>query len=159
MVALSANAMPADIQRALEAGFDDYWTKPLDFQVFNAALDQVFGAAPRGAPTRRGSRRMTPLRQLTLDVSDNDEGVVTIEAARVHAAAQHAAALAEAQQVLEWAWRAFPHTHGPTDDGGEWDHDLQSGVEAGGWHAVALTLTGTPEFARAFAAEFSSDED
>jgi len=48
VVALSANAIPADIQRALDAGFDDYWTKPLDFKVFNAALDQVFdGAAPR----------------------------------------------------------------------------------------------------------------
>jgi signal transduction histidine kinase/CheY-like chemotaxis protein len=43
VVALSANAIPADIQRALHAGFDDYWTKPLDFKVFNAALDRVFG--------------------------------------------------------------------------------------------------------------------
>jgi signal transduction histidine kinase/ActR/RegA family two-component response regulator len=43
VVALSANAIPADIARALAAGFDDYWTKPLDFKVFNAALDQVFG--------------------------------------------------------------------------------------------------------------------
>jgi CheY-like chemotaxis protein/anti-sigma regulatory factor (Ser/Thr protein kinase) len=51
IVALSANAIPADIQRALQAGFDDYWTKPLDFKVFNAALDQVFGggAATAGA--------------------------------------------------------------------------------------------------------------
>ena len=50
IVALSANAIPADIQRALDAGFDDYWTKPLDFKVFNAALDQVFG---NGAPPPR----------------------------------------------------------------------------------------------------------
>ena len=47
VVALSANAIPADIQRALQAGFDDYWTKPLDFRIFNAALDQVFGPPPR----------------------------------------------------------------------------------------------------------------
>ena len=47
VVALSANAIPADIQRALQAGFDDYWTKPLDFRVFNSALDQVFGHPPR----------------------------------------------------------------------------------------------------------------
>jgi signal transduction histidine kinase/ActR/RegA family two-component response regulator len=47
VVALSANAIPADIQRALAAGFDDYWTKPLDFKVFNAALDQVFGPPPQ----------------------------------------------------------------------------------------------------------------
>ncbi|HEX7688819.1 MAG TPA: ATP-binding protein, partial [Burkholderiaceae bacterium] len=45
VVALSANAIPADIQRALDAGFDDYWTKPLDFGVFGAAIERVFGAA------------------------------------------------------------------------------------------------------------------
>jgi CheY-like chemotaxis protein/anti-sigma regulatory factor (Ser/Thr protein kinase) len=49
VVALSANAIPADIQRALQAGFDDYWTKPLDFKVFNAALDQVFGSETAAA--------------------------------------------------------------------------------------------------------------
>ena len=41
-VALSANAMPEDIERALLAGFSDYWTKPIDFQVFLAALQQRF---------------------------------------------------------------------------------------------------------------------
>jgi len=45
VVALSANAIPADIERALQAGFDDYWTKPLDFKVFNAELDKLFGPA------------------------------------------------------------------------------------------------------------------
>lgn len=102
---------------------------------------------------------MMALRILTVDVSDNDEGVVTIEALASTPAAGHAAALAEAQQVLDWAWRTFPHTHGPADEGGEWDHDLQSGVEAGGWHAVTLTLTGTPEFARAFEARFGGAAD
>lgn len=102
---------------------------------------------------------MPALRLLTVDVSDNDEGVVTIEALASTAAAQHAAALAEARQVLDWAWRAFPHTHGPADEGGEWDHDLQAGPEAGGWHAVTLTLTGTPEFARAFEAHFGGAPD
>ena len=97
---------------------------------------------------------MTPLQYLTFDVSDNDEGVVTIEALAATSLAQHAAVLAEAQQVLDWAWRAFPHTHGPADEGGEWDHDLQVGVEGAGWHAVTLTLTGTPEFAREFGTAF-----
>ena len=39
-VALSANAMPDDIQAALNAGFADYWTKPINFQIFWAGLDQ-----------------------------------------------------------------------------------------------------------------------
>jgi hypothetical protein len=99
------------------------------------------------------------LQLLTIDLSDNDEGVVTIEALASTSAAQHPAALAEAQQVLDWAWRAFPHTHGPADDGGQWDHDLQMAVEAGGWHAVTLTLTGTPEFAREFVAAFGHAGD
>ena len=97
---------------------------------------------------------MIALQFLSFDVSDNDEGVVTIEALASTSAAQHAAVLAEAQQVLDWAWRAFAHTHGPADEGGEWDHDLQVGVEGDGWHAVTLTLTGTAEFAREFGAAF-----
>ena len=102
---------------------------------------------------------MIALRILTVDVSDNDEGVVTIEALASTSAERHAAALAEAQQVLDWAWRMFPHTHGPADEGGEWDHDLQVGAEGDGWHAVTLTLTGTPEFALAFTAAFDDGAD
>jgi hypothetical protein len=97
---------------------------------------------------------MTPLQYLTVDLSDNDEGIVTIEALASTSAVQHPAAMAEVQQVLDWAWRAYPHTHGPADDGGEWDHDLQVGVEGDGWHAVTLTITGTAEFAREFTARF-----
>ncbi|MBI3349847.1 MAG: response regulator [Burkholderiales bacterium] len=29
-IALSADATPGQIDRAMQAGFDDYWTKPLD---------------------------------------------------------------------------------------------------------------------------------
>jgi hypothetical protein len=45
-VALSANAMPLDIHRALDAGFDAYWTKPLDFDAFASELAAQFGPAP-----------------------------------------------------------------------------------------------------------------
>ena len=45
-IALSANAMPQDIELALRAGFDDYWTKPIDFRAFLGALEQRF---PSGA--------------------------------------------------------------------------------------------------------------
>jgi CheY-like chemotaxis protein len=43
VIAVSANAMPEDIRRAVDAGIDDYWTKPLDFEAFGAALDRRFG--------------------------------------------------------------------------------------------------------------------
>ena len=44
-IALSANAMPADIERGLAAGFDDYWTKPIRFKPFLDALDRMFPPA------------------------------------------------------------------------------------------------------------------
>jgi PAS domain S-box-containing protein len=45
-VALSANAMPEDIARARHAGFDDYWTKPIDFTEFLGGLDRLFPPSP-----------------------------------------------------------------------------------------------------------------
>ncbi|MDP3222144.1 MAG: ATP-binding protein, partial [Rubrivivax sp.] len=45
-IALSANAMPEDIERALRSGVSDYWTKPLDFKAFMASLDTLFGKSP-----------------------------------------------------------------------------------------------------------------
>jgi PAS domain S-box-containing protein len=45
-IALSANAMPEDIARALGAGFEDYWTKPIVFKSFIAALEQRFPLQP-----------------------------------------------------------------------------------------------------------------
>ena len=44
-ISLSANAMPDDIQRALRAGFADYWTKPLDLRAFMRSLDAMLGRA------------------------------------------------------------------------------------------------------------------
>jgi CheY-like chemotaxis protein len=39
IIALSANAMPRDIERGLEAGFFNYLTKPLKVREFMDALD------------------------------------------------------------------------------------------------------------------------
>lgn len=39
VVALSADAMPDHIDAALAAGFDDYWTKPIQFDRFLAGID------------------------------------------------------------------------------------------------------------------------
>ncbi len=41
VVALSANAMPDARRRALAAGFDDYWTKPLDFKQLMTGIDRL----------------------------------------------------------------------------------------------------------------------
>ncbi len=91
---------------------------------------------------------------LNFDLSEDADGVTTLDALASTAPAQHAAVLAEVQQVLDWAWQRFPHGHGPVDDGLDWDHDLQVQVEDGGWHTVSLTLAGSPRFIEAFFAAF-----
>jgi PAS domain S-box-containing protein len=48
-VAVSANAMPADIQRALSAGFTEYWTKPIRFAAFLRSLEALLEAGLRSA--------------------------------------------------------------------------------------------------------------
>ena len=54
-VALSANAMREDIERGLASGFTDYWTKPIDFAVFIAALQRLFpGIGHPGATAALG---------------------------------------------------------------------------------------------------------
>jgi PAS domain S-box-containing protein len=48
-IALSANALPSDVQRAMAAGMTDYWTKPLDFAAFGKAMERWLGPAPAPA--------------------------------------------------------------------------------------------------------------
>lgn len=74
-------------------------------------------------------------------------------------AAQHAAVMAEVEQVLAWAWREFPDRHGPVEDGMAWDHELVVRNEDGGWCTVTLTLTGDASFVEAFRAELGERED
>jgi len=49
-IAVSANAMRADIDRALGAGFEHYLTKPIDIGQFNDAIDAVLSARMRTTP-------------------------------------------------------------------------------------------------------------
>ena len=40
-IMLSSDAMPAHIERAIAAGFDDYWTKPIDVWQLMQKIDDV----------------------------------------------------------------------------------------------------------------------
>lgn len=91
---------------------------------------------------------------LTFDLDEVDERAFSLEAMASTTAGQHAAVMQEVRQVLDWAWSQFPDTHGPIDDGCEWQHDLQVTIEQGGWHTVTLTLTGTQHFVDALFAAF-----
>ena len=45
VVAVSANAMPGDVRRGIEAGFDDYLVKPLQLDRLFEVLDRVLGSS------------------------------------------------------------------------------------------------------------------
>jgi CheY-like chemotaxis protein len=49
VLALSANAMPSDIEKALAAGFYRYMTKPLKAREFLQALDEGLAMAGKSA--------------------------------------------------------------------------------------------------------------
>ncbi len=40
VIAVSANAMPKDIEKAMKAGFKEYITKPIDMDHFLKTIDQ-----------------------------------------------------------------------------------------------------------------------
>jgi hypothetical protein len=96
---------------------------------------------------------------LTFDLTAVDDDVSSLEAMASTAVEQHAAVMEEVRRVLDWAWRCYPASHGPVDDGMDWDHDLQVTVEDGGWHTVTLTLTGSVCFVREFTAAFGRGAD
>ncbi len=97
------------------------------------------------------------MRYLNFDISESGAGVTTLEALAATRAEQHAAVLAEVSQVLAWAEQHFAHTHGPVDDGNDWQHDLQVHVEGDRWYSVTLTLSASDAFVAAFLPVFLPD--
>lgn len=96
------------------------------------------------------------MRYLGFEWSEGADGVTTLEALASTLADQHAEVMREVETVLAWARTQFPHTHGPIEDGNDWDHDLQVVVEGGRWFAVSLTLTASPGFVEAFSGRFDN---
>jgi PAS domain S-box-containing protein len=61
-VVCSADAMPDDRERALAAGFDHYWTKPIDVRALPAAITAALQGVPALPPTTDLSGLRTPAR-------------------------------------------------------------------------------------------------
>jgi hypothetical protein len=93
---------------------------------------------------------------LSFDLSEGDDGVSTLEAMASTPPGVQPAVMVEVDSVLAWAREQFPHSHGPVDEGHDWDHDLQVSVEGERWHVVTLTLSASPRFVEAFQAVFGA---
>jgi hypothetical protein len=101
----------------------------------------------------------SPLRYLTIDVTDSSDDVLTVEAMASTRESQHAAVMAEVDQILAWARREFAGRHGPVEDGCAWDSELLIQREGEGWITVTLTLSASPEFVEAFMPIFGDHEE
>ena len=60
IIALSANAVPRDIEKGLEAGFINYLTKPIKVDQFMDALDQALKSSQAAASTTAGRAAEEP---------------------------------------------------------------------------------------------------
>ena len=57
VIALTAHAMDRDRSLALEAGFDDYETKPVDLARLLGKIEAILSRAPQETVEKKGSQR------------------------------------------------------------------------------------------------------
>lgn len=60
IIALSANAMPGDIEKGLEAGFFNYITKPIKVNQFMDALDVAIVFSQANPPATKDAEKIKP---------------------------------------------------------------------------------------------------
>jgi two-component system sensor histidine kinase/response regulator len=119
IVALTANAMMGQLERCLEAGMDDYLTKPLDISRLQDVMDRFIGgqmSATAHDGVAPSSACEDSVRSRVLDIAGDDAefaaelidtfvqgGVQILDEVRAAARSQDAAALARAVHKLKGA--------------------------------------------------------
>ncbi len=98
------------------------------------------------------------MRYLHFDLSEGSDETFTLDAMASTRAAEHAAVMAEVDQVLAWARAEFGGRQGPVEDGCAWDHELLVQHEAGQWITVTLSFSASLEFVEAFLPVFGESE-
>lgn len=98
------------------------------------------------------------MRYLTFHLTDSSDDILTLEAMASTREAEHAAVMAEVEQVLAWAQAEFGGRQGPVEDENTWDYELLVQHEDGGWVTVTLTFSASAEFAEAFQVAFRGDD-
>ena len=98
------------------------------------------------------------MRYLAFDLTDSSDDILTLDAMASTREAEHAAVMAEVDQVLAWAQAEFGSRRGPVEDGNAWDHELLVQREAGEWITVTLTFSASQEFVDAFLPVFGEHE-
>lgn len=99
------------------------------------------------------------MRYLAFDLTDSCDDILTLEAMASTQETEHAAVMAEVEQVMAWVRAEFGGRQGPVEDGHAWDHELLVQHEAGGWITVTLTISASPEFVDAFLPVFGGNEE
>lgn len=112
----------------------------------------------RGTPDRILAAMTSSMRYLQFDLTEGSDDILTLESMASTQEAEHAAVMAEVEQVMAWARAEFGGRQGPVEEGHAWDQELLVQREAGGWITVTLTLSASPEFVDAFLSVFGGHE-
>jgi len=99
------------------------------------------------------------MRYLSFELTEGSDDIFTLDAMASTREAEHAAVMAEAEQVLAWVHAEFGGRRGPVEEGNAWDHELLVQHEAGQWITVTLTFSASPEFVDAFLPVFGEPEE